>query len=73
MHFLEKYRIKSLYTLETWVKMRMGGVLNKNLKNVWLQNNEILSSFHKTGLKLNPISFFVNKIMSGVQQYIKKN
>jgi len=73
MRFLEKYKIKSLYTPETWVKMRMGGVSNKNLKNVWLQNKEILSSFHKNGLKVNPIAFFIHKIISRTKQYIKKN
>ncbi len=72
MRFLEKYRIKSLYTPEIWVKMRMGGVSNKNLKNIWLQNKEILNSFYKNGLKVNPIAFFVYKIISRFQQYIKK-
>ncbi len=72
MRFLEKYKIKSLYTPEIWVKMRMGGVSNKNLKNIWLQNMEILNSFSKNGLKVNPIVFFFYKIISRLKQYIKK-
>mgnify|MGYP005998969565 FL=1 len=72
MRFLEKHKIKSLYTPEVWVKMRMGGVSNKNLKNIWLQNKEILNSFYKNGLQINPIFFFIYKIISRIQQYIKK-
>ena len=72
MRFLEKYKIKSLYTPEIWVKMRMGGVSNKNLKNIWLQNKEILNSFNNNGLKVNSITFFIYKIISRLQQYIKK-
>jgi len=72
MRFLEKYKIKSHYTSEIWVKMRMGGVSNKNLKNIWTQNKEILNSIYKNGLKVNPISFFIHKIISRLQQYIKK-
>jgi len=72
MRFLEKYKIKSLYKPETWVKMRMGGVSNKNLKNIWLQNLEILNSINNNGLNINPIVFFFYKIISRLQQYIKR-
>ena len=72
MRFLEKYKIKSLYKPETWVKMRMGGVSNKNLKNIWLQNMEILNSIYNNGLTVNPIMFFFYKIISRLNQYIRR-
>jgi len=72
MRFLEKYKIKSLYKPETWVKMRMGGVSNKNLKNIWLQNMEILNSIYNNGLTVNPIMFFFYKIISRLKQYIRR-
>jgi len=53
MRFLEIHKIKSLYIPEVMVKMRMGGVSNRNLKNIWLANKEIINSFHKNGLQVN--------------------
>ena len=72
MRFLEIHKIKSLYIPEVMVKMRMGGVSNRNLKNIWLANKEIINSFHKNGLQLNSIIFFIYKIISRLKQYIKK-
>jgi glycosyltransferase involved in cell wall biosynthesis len=72
MRFLEKYKIKSLYTPNVWVKMRMGGTTNKNLKNIWLQNKEILNSLNSNGLTVNPIRFFGYKIISRLFQFFKR-
>jgi glycosyltransferase involved in cell wall biosynthesis len=72
MRFLEIHKIKSRYIPEVWVKMRMGGVSNKNLKNIWLQNREILNSLQRNGLKVNPIIFFVYKIVSRFQQFFER-
>jgi len=72
MRFLEIHKIKSRYIPEVWVKMRNGGHSNQNLKNIWLQNIEIFNSFRKNGLSVNPISFFVYKIISRFKQFYKK-
>mgnify|MGYP001172334102 CR=1 FL=1 len=72
MRFLEIHKIKSRYIPEVWVKMRMGGTTNRNLKNIWLQNKEIFNSFHKNGLSANPIIFFVYKIISRLKQFFKR-
>lgn len=72
LRFLEIHKIKSLYIPEVLVKMRMGGVSNKNLKNIWTQNKEILDSFHKNGLSVNMISFFLHKIISRFFQFFKR-
>ena len=72
MRFLEIHKIKSLYIPEVMVKMRMGGVSNRNLKNIWLANKELINSFHKNGLQVNSITFFIYKIISRLKQYIKR-
>ena len=69
MRFLEIHRIKSMYIPEVWVHMRIGGVTNKNLKNILQQNLEILNSFKKNGLSLNVFIFFFNKIISRFNQF----
>lgn len=72
MRFLEIYKVKFQYIPEIWVKMRMGGITNKNLKNIWIQNQEILNSFHKNGLSVHPLSFFIYKIISRFFQFFKR-
>jgi hypothetical protein len=52
--------------------MRMGGTTNKNLKNIWLQNKEILNSLNSNGLTVNPIRFFGYKIISRLFQFFKR-
>ena len=73
MRFLEVYKIRSLYIPEVWVKMRMGGITNKSLKNILLQNWEIINSIKKNGLSIRFLSFFINKIISRTRQYLKIN
>ena len=69
MRFLEIHKIKSRYVPEIWVKMRLGGATNKNLKNIYLQNKEILNSFRKNDVKVNVIFFFIYKIISRFKQF----
>ena len=73
MRFLEKHKIKSKYIPEVWVKMRMGGTTNKNLKNILLQNKEIIHSLNKNNLSVNLLKFIVFKIISRIFQYFKKS
>ena len=72
MRFLEKYKIKSQYISEVWVKMRMGGISNKNLKNIWLQNKEIIQSFNKNKIQINLFKFLIFKIISRIVQFFKR-
>jgi len=51
----------------------MGGITNKSLKNILLQNWEIINSIKKNGLNLSFLSFFINKIISRTRQYLKIN
>jgi glycosyltransferase involved in cell wall biosynthesis len=72
MRFLDIHKIKSRYIPETWVKMRLGGVTNKNIKNIFIQNQEILSSFRKNNLPVNIIRFFFYKIINRLKQFFKE-
>jgi glycosyltransferase involved in cell wall biosynthesis len=72
MRFFEVHKIKSYYIPEVWVKMRMGGITNKSLKNILIQNLEILNSLKKNGLRANPVIFFLYKLISRAIQFLKR-
>lgn len=72
MRFLEVYKIKVKYVPEVWVKMRLGGISNKNLKNIWIQNKEILQALKNNGIAANPIIFFAHKLLSRSNQYLQR-
>ena len=72
MRLLEVHKINAHYIPEVWVKMRLGGVTNKNLKNLFLGNVEILRVLRKNGLSTNPISFFFHKIISRLRQRLHR-
>lgn len=69
--FLEIHKIKTKYVPEIWVKMRLGGTTNKSLKNIFKQNQEVLKAFREQGLRINTISFLINKIINRLIQYLK--
>jgi glycosyltransferase involved in cell wall biosynthesis len=72
MRLLEVHKINAHYIPEIWIKMRLGGVTNKNLKNLFLQNIEILRALRKNGLSSNPISFFFHKIILRLRQRLHR-
>ena len=72
MRFLEVHKINAQYIPELWVKMRLGGTTNKNLKNIFIQNKEILYALNSHKLNYNWISFFVFKIISRTLQFLNK-
>jgi glycosyltransferase involved in cell wall biosynthesis len=72
MRFLEVHKIRVRYVPEVWVKMRMGGTTNKSLKNVWVQNQEVLRALHSHGLPANPIKFFGYKLLSRSKQFFQR-
>ena len=72
MRFLEVNKINAHYIPEIWVKMRLGGTTNQNLKNILIQNKEVLHALRSHKLSFNWISFFVHKIISRSLQYLVK-
>lgn len=72
MRFMEKEKIRTQYIPSTWVKMRMGGVSNRSIRNVLLQNREVLKAFEKNHIKVNPVLFWIIKIFSRIKQFIRR-
>ena len=72
MRFLEKYQIHSLYVAQTWVKMRMGGVSNQSLGNIFLQNKEIIRAAKNNGVPFSIPGFIWGKIKNRLKQYLLK-
>ena len=72
LRFLEKYQLKSLYLNKTFVKMRVGGESNRNLKNIIRANLESYKAWKTNNLKVSPFIFFI-KPLSKIVQFIKKH
>ena len=56
--FISYGNVKTKYLEGIQVKMRIGGITNKNFKNIYLGNKEILNSLKKN--KLKPVTFFLS-------------
>jgi glycosyltransferase involved in cell wall biosynthesis len=67
--FLEKHQVCSVYVPGVFVKMRLGGATNKDIKNIVRQNREILHVLHSAGADASPV-FFVSKIFEKVSQFV---
>ena len=71
MRLLEIKNIRVRYVPELWVKMRMGGVTNRNLKNIWNQNQEVLRALRSHRLPTNIILFFLFKIFRRLKEFFR--
>lgn len=72
MRFMEVKKIKVKYEPKLWVKFRIGGVSNRSLKNIIVQNIEVLKALKNHGLKFNYITFFFKKFIIKIKQFIQK-
>ncbi len=72
MRFLEKYKIKSCYLPNILVKMRLGGVSNRGIKNIIVQNQAILAAAREMGIKVSPWQFWTRKIISRFSQFFMR-
>lgn len=67
---LEQRRIAGRYLPQTMVRMRAGGVSNRNLRGVLLQNRELLRAFRDLGIRVSATEFVLSKIMSRTRQFL---
>jgi glycosyltransferase involved in cell wall biosynthesis len=70
MRYLECGLVRSVYIPHVLVRMRLGGTSNQSLKNILLQNKEILVALHKNGIPFSVIRFAANKVVSRLKQFI---
>lgn len=71
MRLLEINNIRIRYVPELWVKMRMGGVTNKNLKNIWCQNQQVIRALRSHRLPVNTMLFFLFKIFRRATEFFR--
>ncbi len=68
LRIFEKEKISSVYLPEVLVKMRAGGLSNRNIKNILLANLECYRAFGINGLSMDPC-FILRKPLSKVLQF----
>ncbi len=69
LRFLKKNNVSSTYIPHVLVRMRNGGVSNRNLKQIVKANIECLGAWKKYGLKANPM-IIVRKLAYKVKQCV---
>ena len=72
MRLLEVHKIQTQYQNEIWIKMRLGGLSNKNFKSIFNQNHDILQALRSHKLSSNMIIFAINKIFSRLKQFLQR-
>ena len=70
MRFLEVSKINATYVSDLWVKMRNGGISNKNIKNIIKLNTEIFDAFRLHKLPFNILIFLFCKTFMRIKQFI---
>ncbi len=68
MRLFEKERIPTKYVPSLWVRMRTGGVSNRNLKNILRNNWQCWRAFSRNGLTPSPL-FLLHKALHRLQQF----
>jgi glycosyltransferase involved in cell wall biosynthesis len=71
MRFLEKERISSAYIPAVLVRMRLGGVTNKSIRNIYLQNRQVLRALAVNGLKVTLPGFILPKAVNRLGQFLR--
>ena len=62
LRFLVKYKISTSYIPRVFVKTRVGGVSNRNIKNIIKANLECYKAWTINGLVINPLYIFETHI-----------
>jgi glycosyltransferase involved in cell wall biosynthesis len=69
IRIFKKFNFKNKYLNQVLVRMRLGGATNKNIKNIYLGNIEILKAWKNNDLKL-PIFLLPKRIFKRIAQYL---
>jgi len=71
LRLLAVHKVRSVYLPEVIVKMRMGGVSNRNVWNVIKGNLEAYHACRQHGFNVTPL-FIVRKILSRLPQFFRR-
>jgi glycosyltransferase len=71
LRLLLKYKISTYYIPDVFIKMRMGGVSNKGLKNIFIKTFEDYKAWKINNLDRKFYTILL-KNLSKIPQYIKK-
>lgn len=69
--FLAVHQISCSYLDEVLVYMRLGGVTNCSLTNIFAQNREILQILRQYNSSINPFVFILSKLFARALQFIR--
>lgn len=69
LRFIEKEKITMVYCPDFLVKMRMGGITNKNLQNIIKGNWECIRAFKKNKIKIN-LLYPVYRLIPKIKQFL---
>jgi len=72
LRFLEKHSVKSCYIPEVLVKMRIGGMSNKNLWHIAKANIQCFQAWKRNDLKVS-LFIMLKKPVSKLFQYMKRS
>lgn len=64
MRYLERGAVRSVHIPHIQVRMRIGGATNKNWRNIFNQNGEILRALKKNSIPYSLPSFLIHKFVS---------
>jgi glycosyltransferase len=72
LRFLEKYKISTYYIPDVFIKMRVGGVSNKSLKNIFIKTFEDHKAWKINNLNKRYYTILL-KNLSKIPQFFKKH
>jgi glycosyltransferase involved in cell wall biosynthesis len=72
LRLLERYEVPVCYLPQILIKMRSGGVSNRSVRNIIIQNRAILAAFKQNNLALSPIKFCCGKLLDRLQQCYRR-
>lgn len=69
---IEKNQIRTVYLPKVIIKMRLGGTTNKNLRNIRIQNKEIIRILREYYKDFSIYKFWIAKIFNRFFQFINR-
>jgi glycosyltransferase involved in cell wall biosynthesis len=72
VRFFYRFKIKAVYVPEVWVKMRLGGVSNRNLMSNYILSREIVRACRENGIQTNMFRVLL-KYPLKMMEYVRRH